>query len=146
MKNKILALALALLFTGTFVTAQYDEEAKPPCNKLQTIGAVAIGLGAVMLGSGILDKIDQHPINKFNEDYRGYDSSTKIKYDKDGNLIKGTVDASDEVKEGRATMQIVVGGVLIAGGIAAIFLDKKKSGGGPSITMNEYGLGMCFRF
>lgn len=146
MKNKIFALALSLFFTGTYVTAQDDGDVKQPCNTLKTIGPIAIGLGAVMLGSGILDKIDQHPINSFNEPYQGYDSSTKIKYDEDGNFIKGTVDESDEVKEGRATMQIVVGGVLIAGGIAAIFLDKKKSKGGPSITMNEYGLGMCFRF
>ena len=148
MKNKILALLLSLLFTGTLVTAQEDEDVKKPCNTLRTIGPIAIGLGVVMLGSGILDKIDQHPINSFNEDYKGYDSSTKIKYDKDGKLIKGNVDEAetDDLKEGRAGMQIVVGSVLIAGGIAAIFLGKKKSGGGPSITMNEYGLGMCFRF
>lgn len=148
MKNKILALLLSLLFIGTYVTAQEDEDVKKPCNTLKTIGPIAIGLGAMMIGSGILDKIDQHPINSFNEGYNGYDSSTKMKYDDDGKLIKGNVDEgeTDDLKESRAGMQIVIGSVLIAGGIAAIFLDRKKSGGGPSITMNEYGLSMCFRF
>ena len=146
MKNKILALALSLLFTGTIVTAQDEEEAKKPCHTFQTIGISSIALGTVMIGSGILDKADQHPINSFNEDYLGYNSSTKMKLDEDGNLIKGNMDDTEEVKESRATMQMVIGGVLVAGGIVAIILDKKKSGGGPSITMNEYGLGMCFRF